>query len=99
MPSAIDWTRVHPSNNPQFAHFASRRSTVVGAKGMVASSQPLASQAGLEILNKGGNAGEWRWVFCTIALLLNPSSSRVQRTRLSQRVSDLGYLRTRTVLA
>lgn len=27
-------------------------------KGLVASSQALASQAGLEILNKGGNAGE-----------------------------------------
>lgn len=54
---AIDWNIVHPSNNPQFAHFPSRRSTVFSTKGLVASSQALASQAGLEILNKGGNAG------------------------------------------
>lgn len=29
-----------------------------GTKGIVAASQPLAVQAGLEILSKGGNAGE-----------------------------------------
>ena len=55
---AIDWNVVHPSNNPQFSHFPSRRSTVFSTKGLVASSQALASQAGLEILNKGGNAGQ-----------------------------------------
>ncbi len=53
----IDWDMAHPSNNPQFQHFPSRRSTVLSTKGMVASSQTLASAAGLEILNKGGNAG------------------------------------------
>ncbi|KAG7562027.1 hypothetical protein FFLO_02499 [Filobasidium floriforme] len=55
---AIDWNVVHPSNNPQFSHFPSRRSTVFSTKGLVASSQTLASQAGLEILNKGGNAAD-----------------------------------------
>lgn len=64
---AIDWNVVHPSNNPQFSHFPSRRSTVFSTKGLVASSQALASQAGLEILNKGGNAGEWPDVVCNDA--------------------------------
>lgn len=36
--------------------FKSRRSPVVGRQGMCASSQPLATAAGLEILRRGGNA-------------------------------------------
>lgn len=35
---------------------AAQRSVVMGTRGMVASSQPLATQAGLRILLKGGNA-------------------------------------------
>jgi gamma-glutamyltranspeptidase / glutathione hydrolase len=37
-------------------HFPSRRSNVIGRHGMVATSQPLAAQAGLEVLKAGGNA-------------------------------------------
>ncbi len=36
--------------------FHSRRSNVIAREGMVATSQPLAAQAGLEILKAGGNA-------------------------------------------
>lgn len=39
-------------------HFASRRSPVLGKRGMVATSQPLAVAAGLEILAQGGNAAD-----------------------------------------
>src|SRR5512134_3553490 len=38
--------------------FISRRSTVYGRNGIVATSQPLATAAGLEILAKGGNAAD-----------------------------------------
>ena len=38
--------------------FNSRRSPVYGTHGMVASSQPLASMAGLRILQQGGNAAD-----------------------------------------
>ncbi|MFN2197588.1 MAG: gamma-glutamyltransferase family protein [Anaerolineales bacterium] len=38
--------------------FDGRRSPVLGRKGMVATSQPLAVAAGLEILRKGGNAAD-----------------------------------------
>ena len=52
----IDWNKVV---QPEivFSRFASRRSVVYGSKGVVAASQPLAVEAGLEILRKGGNAG------------------------------------------
>jgi len=54
----LDYSKLHPSADPEFYRFASRRSTVYSAKGAIATSQPLAAQVGLEILNKGGNAGE-----------------------------------------
>jgi len=41
---------------PDLDRFASRRSTVYGQRGVVATSQPLASQAGVEVLRDGGNA-------------------------------------------
>lgn len=55
-PIKIDWSKVDRPE-PIFQPFASRRSVVYGTKGMVSSSQPLATEAGLEILRKGGNAG------------------------------------------
>lgn len=52
----IDWSKV---DQPDLVltPFPSRRSVVYGTKGVIASSQPLATEAGLEILRKGGNAG------------------------------------------
>src|SRR5512137_1008872 len=38
--------------------FTSRRSPVYATRGMVAASQPLAAQAGLDILMQGGNAAD-----------------------------------------
>ena len=38
--------------------FSSRRSPVLGWRGMVATSQPLAAQSGIQILNQGGTAAD-----------------------------------------
>src|SRR5688500_20335159 len=39
-------------------NFSSRRSPVYSRQGIVATSQPLATAAGIEILSKGGNAAD-----------------------------------------
>jgi gamma-glutamyltranspeptidase / glutathione hydrolase len=49
-------------------NFRSRRSNVMATHGMVASSQPLATLAGLEILRAGGTAAD---VAVTVAAMLN----------------------------
>ncbi len=36
--------------------YPSRRTLVYGARGMVCTTQPLAAQAGLDMIKKGGNA-------------------------------------------
>ncbi|SFG59180.1 gamma-glutamyltranspeptidase / glutathione hydrolase [Halopelagius inordinatus] len=42
--------------NADLDRFGSRRSTVYGKRGVVATSQPLAAEAGIETLREGGNA-------------------------------------------
>jgi gamma-glutamyltranspeptidase/glutathione hydrolase len=49
-------------------HFPSRRSAVLARHGMVATSQPLASMAGLQVLMDGGNAAD---AAVTVAAMLN----------------------------
>ncbi|KAG6336120.1 hypothetical protein ID866_2958 [Astraeus odoratus] len=53
----VDWKKI---NQPDlvFQPFPSRRSQVYSSKGIVACSQPLAAEAGLEILRRGGNAAD-----------------------------------------
>ncbi len=47
-----------PQSGSHGMKFNSRRSPVYGTHGMVASSQPLATMAGIEILKQGGNAAD-----------------------------------------
>ncbi|KAF2767348.1 gamma-glutamyltranspeptidase [Teratosphaeria nubilosa] len=54
----LNTSAIYPAADPQFVAFASRRSVVHSTKGIVSSTQPLASQCGLEILKRGGNAAD-----------------------------------------
>lgn len=57
--------------------FTSYRSPVVARRGLVASSQPLASQAGLSILMKGGNAADAAVAMAAALNVTEPTSTGI----------------------
>lgn len=63
--------------DPLYYPYPSRRSTVFAARGMVATSQPLAAQAGLEILKKGGNAIDAAVATATCLTVVEPTSNGI----------------------
>ena len=63
--------------DPQFYPFASRRNLVYGHRGMVASSHPLATQAGLHILHNGGNAVDAALAVAAALTIVDPANNGV----------------------
>ncbi|MDF2959377.1 MAG: ggt [Paenibacillus sp.] len=61
----------------QFYPYASRRTAAYAGKGMVATSQPLAAQAGLEILKRGGNAIDAAVAAAVSLTVLEPTSNGI----------------------
>ncbi|MFD0827030.1 gamma-glutamyltransferase family protein [Neobacillus sp. M.A.Huq-85] len=57
--------------------YSSQRTTVFAGRGMVATSQPLASQAGLDILKKGGNAIDAAIATAAALTVLEPTSNGI----------------------
>jgi gamma-glutamyltranspeptidase/glutathione hydrolase len=59
------------------AVFRSRRSNVLATRGMVAASQPLAAQAGLDILKAGGTAADAAVATAAMLAVVEPMSTGV----------------------
>ncbi len=59
------------------AVFRSRRSNVMATRGMVATSQPLAAQAGIEIMKAGGNAADAAIATAAMLNVVEPVSTGI----------------------
>ncbi len=63
--------------DPLHYPYPSRRHTVFSRKGMVATSQPLAAQAGLDVLRKGGNAIDAAVATASCLTVVEPTSNGI----------------------
>jgi gamma-glutamyltranspeptidase/glutathione hydrolase len=61
--------------NPNMYHFGSRRRTIYSKNGMVACTHPLAAEAGLRMLSKGGNAIDACVAMAMVLPLVEPSAT------------------------
>ncbi|KAK3942823.1 nucleophile aminohydrolase [Diplogelasinospora grovesii] len=66
-----------PPHNDNFSMFPSRRSVVHSTQGMVCTISPLANEAALSILRKGGNAADAAVAAAAVLNLVDPSMTGI----------------------
>ncbi|KAK6355736.1 hypothetical protein TWF718_000124 [Orbilia javanica] len=77
-PNGLDKNDVYgPTAASELFQFASRRSVVHSTKGIVSSTNPLASQAGIKILEKGGNAADAAVAVAAALNVTEPTSTGI----------------------
>ncbi len=67
----------YPFGDENRYRFPSRRTVVHGARGMACASQPLAAQAGLDILRRGGNAVDAAVAMAATLTVVEPTSNGI----------------------
>ncbi len=63
--------------NPHYHKYKSQRNLVYGKNGMVASSHPLASQAGIDLMKNGGNAIDGAIATAAALTVVEPTSNGI----------------------
>lgn len=63
--------------DPMYYPYHSRRSSVYSQKGMVGTSQPLAAEAGMEMIRKGGNAVDAAIATAAALTVVEPTSNGI----------------------
>ncbi len=76
---SFSWFKIGQNKAMNFQHqpYSSNRSPILGARGAVATSQPLAAQAGLEMLKAGGNAVDAAIATAVALTVLEPTSNGI----------------------